>query len=512
MTEITQPESSTSKSVEPGPASKGSSSRGGNLIDGPSTLITETTPLLALSHQAEISAPQQPQPQVPAAGSSILRHNIKIFFLLGLKPKCSTFSHFPTLLLHCSFALSLYRAAACDYGRCTHLTWWIFDFIWAFIVVELWIFFQRAVLTTFHEYHSLLQQEREGDGTEENEAQLCHVCGPTRPQGSRLSGLTTSSEALAFLRVLIAMELVLSMRYREFLLPTLAWLGYTCGSFNHAKGGPMTPRTSHAGPLERHMWRVIEISILNWQAWLIMLRREGLGWDWLWSCVAVHATTGLVWELRDHEGVNDGRRDDLETGGSGAVEADAAVPSPVFGSRPRDEVRSESPGQHQGPVTEDIDTAGHQQPADDSTMTRTVFSVYGERGPRWFSALWILWWALNIDTFGYSLDHYPSDVTIVMLFGLGLVLAVLLIWTRSRAWNRRVAMLWVMWYIIWLTIPAVPRFYLFMSSSSLLVFWLELWEGAERGQPWRRWRKERQGEIILDEMKAIGPLHSVNAT
>lgn len=57
----------------------------------------------------------------------------------------------------------------------------------------------------------------------------------------------------------------------------------------------MTPRDSHAGALERHTWRVMELLIMNWQVSLIPLRRD-MKWEWLWSCVAMHATTGLVWE------------------------------------------------------------------------------------------------------------------------------------------------------------------------------------------------------------------------
>ena len=215
----------------------------------------------------------------------------------------------------------------------------------------------------------------------------------------------------------------------------------------------MTPRNPHVGPLEGHMWRVVELSILNWQACLILLRQRSLGWDWLWSCIAMHATTGLVWELWDHEGANDGRSGDLETGGS------AAVLPPAFEFRPPSETRSESPGQHQGPATEGIDASVQQQSAD-SIITRTVFSVYGERGPRWFSALWILYWPLNAESILHSLDlYFPNYVTLLALYGLGLVLAILLIWTRSPAWNRRAAVLWLMWFVSWLTMPTMPGLY-----------------------------------------------------
>lgn len=144
--------------------------------------------------------------------------------------------------------------------------WWLFDFIWAFILAEFWVFFQRAVITTFHHYRRLLEQEeRVEDSTQENEVQLCFVCGPVRQQqpGSDLDGLATASEALTFLRVLVAVELVFSLRYRDFLFPTLAWLGYIYGSFSHVKAGSVRPRTSQAGPLERHVAgdRAIDIEL-----------------------------------------------------------------------------------------------------------------------------------------------------------------------------------------------------------------------------------------------------------
>lgn len=288
--------------------------------------------------------------------------------------------------------------------------------------------------------------------------QSCFVCGPVScQQDSQFNVLTTAPEALAFLRVLIAVELVFSMCYRDFLYPTLAWLGYTYGSFNHAKGESLRPRTSQAGPLERHMWRVIELSIMNWQASLFMFHGRYVGWDWLWACVAVHATTGLVWELKSHEGVEAARRDDLETGGAAAVEPGVAVSSPTSGSGPQNEAGSEFPEHHQSSVIEDIDTVGEQEPSNNSTATRTPFSVYGERGPRWFSVISILLWALSAETVLRNSLHlyWPNVVALAVLLGSGVVLAILLIWTRSHTWNRRVSMLWVAWFIVWLITPAM---------------------------------------------------------
>ncbi|KAK1780055.1 hypothetical protein QBC45DRAFT_441254 [Copromyces sp. CBS 386.78] len=277
----------------------------------------------------------QPQPQVPAAGPSMLRRNLKIFILLVLKPKCSTCSRLPALLLHCFFALSLYRPAMCWYvSECDALISQILDFAWVFMLMELLVFFQRALLTAFHEYRRLLQQERDEDGTEENEAQFCDVCDPARSQASRPDGLTTA-EALAFLRVLVVLKLVFSlMMNTEFLFTVEPGQRIYTGAFSHINGGLMTSKNSHPGPLERHMWQVIELSIMNWQAWQIL--------------------------LRDHEGVNNERGEDLETGGSAAVEAGVAISSPVFGPGLQNEIQSEYLEQHQSPVTEDIDGAGQQ--------------------------------------------------------------------------------------------------------------------------------------------------------
>ena len=175
-------------------------------------------------------------------------------------------------------------------------------FISLFILAELWILFLRVVRPAFHEYHLLLQQERDEDGTEDNEVQLCLVCGPVHPQGSRLGDLTTSSEAQAFLRVLNVMGLMFLSQFTKFLFN---------GSF---------------------------------------YREEAL-WDRMLTCAGILATTGLVWELRNHEGVNYRRRDDFETGGPAALEADeaggVAVPSPGLGSQSQTEIRNQSPEQHQ---------------------------------------------------------------------------------------------------------------------------------------------------------------------
>ncbi|KAK3955153.1 hypothetical protein QBC32DRAFT_381271 [Pseudoneurospora amorphoporcata] len=215
----------------------------------------------------------QPQPHVPAAGPSMLRRNLKIFFLLVSKPKCSTCSRLPALLLHCFFALSLYRPAMCWYvSECDALISQILDFAWVFMLMELLVFFQRALLTAFHEYRRLLQHERDEDGTEENEAQFCDVCDPARSQASRPDGLT-SAEALAFLRVLVVLELVFSLVMNTEFLFTVE--------------------------------------------------------------------PGQLWELRNHEGVNNERGDDLEKGSSAAVEAGVAVLSPVFGPGLQNEIQSE---------------------------------------------------------------------------------------------------------------------------------------------------------------------------
>lgn len=80
--------------------------------------------------------------------------------------------------------------------------------------------------------------------------------------------------------------------------------------------------------------------------------------------------------------MNDERKDNLESGGS------AAVLSPVFEVRSRRETESKSPGQHQG------DSFVQQQSADPS-MAKMIFSVYDERGPRWFSALWVMFWIVS---------------------------------------------------------------------------------------------------------------------
>lgn len=185
------------------------------------------------------------------------------------------------------------------------------------------------------------------------------------------------------------------------------------------------------------------------------------GWDWMWLSVTVHATTGLVWGLRDHDGVDSARGDDLETGGPAAVEDGVVVSSSFFVSESQNEIRSESLlERHQSHPTEDIDTVGWEQAADNSTITTTIFSVYGERGPRWFSAIGIIWWSLTIESpLHESLNiWWPNVVALFVLFGFGLVLAVLVIWTRSHAWNRRISKLWVIWFIQWLTMPAMPRF------------------------------------------------------
>ncbi|KAK3398439.1 hypothetical protein B0T20DRAFT_479196 [Sordaria brevicollis] len=400
MTETTRPVSP----VGPGSTSKGSSSHDGKLSEGPSTVMTEATvnrPLLSISAYTEVDFfdvyRHNSRPHVPgsAARSSVFRSSIKTFFHLGLKPKWSTYSHFPILLLHWSFVLPLYHPANCDgsYYRCHHLASWFLDCVWTFILTEFWVFYQRAVLTAFHEYRRLLQQEeRAEDDTQEDEAQACCVFGPVRPQQeSRLGGLTTASEAMTFLRVLIAVELVFSLRFREFLYPTLAWLGYTYGSFNQAKKGSVRAEAFQAGPLERHMWRLIELCIMNWEAWLIVFPGSYQGGNWLWTCVAVHATSGLAWELKDHQGVDAARGDDIETGGAAVVEAAAAaVSSPISGPGPQNEAGSEFPEHHQSSVIEDIDTAGQKNASNDATATRTTFSVYSERGPRWFSAVSIL--------------------------------------------------------------------------------------------------------------------------
>lgn len=116
-------------------------------------------PLLASSHQAEITpAPQQAQPQVSAAGLRVLRQNLKIFFFLSLKPKWSTFSRFPPLLLHWLFALSLCRPYVLRHNWRGDAMLWTLDFARGFILLEFLVFVQQASLTAFHEYRRLLQR------------------------------------------------------------------------------------------------------------------------------------------------------------------------------------------------------------------------------------------------------------------------------------------------------------------------------------------------------------------